>query len=44
MLIRTSAALSMLNYVLISAVTTIIWSIPGVNPEPESTPLVSKMV
>ena len=38
-LIRVSASLSMLNYVLIAAVTTAVWLIPGVNPEPSNTPL-----
>ena len=38
-LIRVSASLSMLNYVLITAVTSCVWLIPGVNPAPENTPL-----
>jgi hypothetical protein len=38
-LIRVSASLSMLNYVLIAAVTSGVWLIPGVNPAPANTPL-----
>lgn len=40
-LIRVSASLSMLNYVLITGVTSAIFLVPGVNPAPEGTPLYS---